>query len=136
MDPYVYENKTEYDYQSEMYILASLLFRLLIGRFPYEGSLMDGITKETYFEFQQWVQKYTSRPIFIFDRNDTRNALGVFSNEQIFIQRWNRLSDKLKDMFCDFFEESNIMRRDGVLTTYLPEDWEKALSQFYAEGME
>lgn len=127
IDPYVYANKCKYDYQSEMYILAALIFRLLIGRFPFEGSLMDGIPKDTEFEFQQWVQKYTSQPIFMFDKNDTRNAIGTFSNEEIFIDRWNQLPEKLKDMFCSFFEEDNIMRKRNVLTTYLPKDWKEAL---------
>ena len=129
IDPYVYDNNCAYDYQSEMYILASLLFRLLIGRFPYEGSLMDGITKETEHEFQQWVQKYTSRPVFIFDRNNTRNAIGTFSNEKRFIDRWNMLTPKLQDMFCSFFEENNIMRKSDQLTAYLPQEWKEALLQ-------
>lgn len=129
IDPYVFKHKTSYDFHSEMYVLSSLLFRLLIGRFPFEGSLMDGITKDTDFEFQQWVQKYTSQPVFIFDKNDKRNALGTFSDEEIFINRWKMLTDEIRSMFMTFFEESNIMRKNDRIVSYLPNEWRVAINK-------
>ena len=129
IDPYAFRYKTAYDFHSEMYILASLIFRLLIGRFPYEGSLMDGITKDTDSEFQQWVQKYTSQPVFIFDKYDKRNALGTFSNEEIYINRWAMLTDEIRTMFLTFFEESNIMRKNDKIVTYLPNQWKRVIDK-------
>lgn len=129
IDPYVFKFEKAYDFYSEMYILSSLIFRLLIGRFPFEGSLMDGITKDTDFEFQQWVQKYTSQPIFIFDKNDKRNALGTFSNEEVFINRWQMLTEEIRSMFLSTFEESNLMRKNNKIVSYLPNEWKNAIDK-------
>lgn len=122
-DPYALTHERKYDYYSEMFALASLLFRLLIGRFPYEGCLMDGIPKETTSEYAYWLDEYFSHPIFIFDKSDIRNKIGEFGHEKIYLQRWLSLSDNLRNMFSGCLSEANTMRKNFDLITYTPQQW-------------
>lgn len=129
-DPYAYNNEYKYDLKSELYSLATMLFRLLIGKYPYEGSLMDGIPKTTTLEMLYWKKEYISHPIFIFDDNDTRNSIGDFEHERIYLQRWNSLSSELKNMFFNVFIESNILRKKETVVSYMSQDWEKELLKY------
>lgn len=129
-DPYAYDNKYKYDLKSELYGLAAMLFRLLIGKYPYEGSLMDGIPKATPSEMLYWKKEYISHPIFIFDENDRRNSIGDFEHERIYLRRWNSLSIELKNMFTDVFNESNILRKKDNVVSFMSQDWEKELLEF------
>lgn len=122
-DPYSYTNEDSYDCYSEMYALASIIFKLLIGRYPYEGSLMDGVPKESDNEYQFWLERYVSHPIFIFDKEDKRNSIGDFGHEIIFLKRWESLTDKMREMFCSIFSEKNIMRTNGSHISYTPDEW-------------
>ncbi len=134
-DPYAFAGKCSYDYYSEMYAIATILFKLLIGRYPYEGSLMDGIPKcsdngdmsswniSKDNDFKYWISQYTSHPIFIFDFNDNRNAIGRLAHEKICLQRWDSLTDELKNMFCTMFSESNVLRKNDSVTSFSPKEW-------------
>lgn len=130
-DPYAYANGSLYDEKSECFAVASILFFLLIGRYPYEGSLMDGVPKDSESEIEYWKKNYLSHPIFIFDTNDKRNAIGDFSDEKIFLNRWQSLSDELKEMFAAFFCESNIMRTTENSVSYSLFDWKKAIDNYF-----
>lgn len=126
-DPYGYNNGFKYDFFSEMYSLVAMLFRILIGRYPYEGSLMDGKQKESELEIFQWKKEYVSHPIFIFDAHDKRNSIGDFDHEKIFLNRWNCLSDELRRMFSEIFQEENVLRKNDSVIFYTPHDWGNAL---------
>ncbi|MCD8028132.1 MAG: hypothetical protein LUF02_05635 [Erysipelotrichaceae bacterium] len=117
VDPYAFAGECSYDYYSEMYAIATILFKLLIGRYPYEGSLMDGIPKCSDNgdisscdigkdnDFKYWIRQYISHPVFIFDFNDERNAIGRLAHEKICVRRWNSLTDKLKKCFTLCFRK-------------------------------
>ena len=124
-DPYIFSKDCSYDYNSEMYALAAIIFHLLIGRFPYEGGLLDSVPKDS----ENWMNSYIDTPVFIFDKHDNRNAIGDFSNEKIFLRRWNSLTDEMKNMFCNLFTESNIMRKREI-AVYSPIEWLDAVSKF------
>lgn len=141
LDPYAYLNRDcdendfnsgvyTVDFYSEMYAIASLLFKLLIGRYPFEGALMDGIFNSTDDEKKRWISEYLKHPIFIFDPNDETNKLGEFANEQIFIQRWESLTEKLREMFLNVFSKENINRLGAYPIYYTPQEWIDALDEF------
>lgn len=135
VDPYAFAGECSYDYYSEMYAIAAILFKLLIGRYPYEGSLMDGIPKcsdsgnisswkiDKDNDFKYWISQYVSHPVFIFDFNDDRNAIGRLAHEKICLRRWDSLTDKLKNMFCTMFSETNILRKNESVTSFSPSEW-------------
>nr|WP_296167842.1 hypothetical protein [uncultured Ruminococcus sp.] len=142
IDPYAFTGECLYDYYSEMYSIASILFKLLIGRYPYEGSLMDGIPKcsdsgcinswdiDKDNDFKYWVNQYVSHPIFIFDNCDDRNAIGRLAHEKICLQRWDSLTERVKNMFCSVFSEGNVLRTNNNLISYSPMEWFEEIQKF------
>lgn len=129
-DPYSIINDTDYDFYSEMYALSTVLFKLLIGRLPYEGAKMDGIPRDNDGELLHWLDVYIKTPIFIFDNDDSRNTIGDFEHEKIFMKRWNSLPKKVKEMFQNVFSESNVMRKNEQIFYYKPSEWIDALKSF------
>lgn len=128
-DPYGYNNEFKYDSISEMYSLAAMIFRILVGRYPYEGALMDGNMKSSELEIFQWKKEYISHPIFIFDDSDKRNSIGDFDHERIFLWRWDSLTNELRKMFSDIFQEKNVLRQNSSVVSYTPYDWNEALKK-------
>ncbi|MGN1139243.1 MAG: hypothetical protein ACI4RM_07325 [Ruminococcus sp.] len=129
-DPYIFANKGDYTVQSELYALAAMIFKLLIGKYPYEGGLMDGVSRSSQTEKKHWYNMYLSHPVFIFDSNDKRNAIGDFKHEQIYTDRWNSLTPELRSLFENVFNENNVMRRNDTVNAYSPRIWLNALNQF------
>ena len=128
-DPYAFSHDKVYDRRSEMFAMVSLMFRLLIGRCPYEGAEMDAFVKDTNYEV--WISEYLSRPYFMFDKNDTRNMIGhLGAMEKICIKRWNSLTPRLREMFRRTLSEENVMRLNIEPVIYSPVEWRSALEEF------
>lgn len=124
-----WNGKSSYHLRCDLYSLAVLMFRLLIGRFPFEGSLMDGIPRN----IDQWIIRYFQNALFIFDEKDASNSIGDFSHEKIIVTRWNSLTDELRRMFLTVFDQDYLYRRSKSIhdnVVYLPSEWKDALIKF------
>lgn len=102
------------DLQSQNYSLCALLFYLFLGRYPYDGRLLDGAADNDPHSHYAKFQKYHDLPIFIFDPDDTQNALGIFAHEQQLIQLWQDLPQVLKAPFISTLQKNSAMRVDNV----------------------
>lgn len=145
-DPYVNKTGQPSDYYSEMYAINCLIFKLLIGKYPYEGKLLDGIPKYSDNDlnvdktgcrvltedkdYAYWLNTYLKNTVFLFDENDTRNSIGGFSHEKIYLQRWESLTENMKKMLRNFFSFSNVQRDNGEVFVITPLMWKEALENF------
>lgn len=117
----------------EAYSLAALLFRLMIGRMPYQGSLFSNrsllmVENSDYEQYhREMMDEYLTPPnIFIFDQFDTSNEIGLTLKEKRIVERWDALSDELKGMFQHTF--SHGADHSGVSQElYSAEQWKAAI---------
>ncbi len=87
----------------DYFAVAVLLFYILIGKYPYDGRLMDGVGAATELEQAAWYEAYRKNCVFIFDRNDHRNSVGTFAHEAKFGQRWEALPADVRAVFTETF---------------------------------
>lgn len=127
---YTPESAQKMDLASDFYSVAVILFKLLIGRLPYQGAVMEHEPNHTPQEHLNWLKVYHKNPYFIFDENDDINHIGGetgFAKDEIFVDRWNNLPERLKQMFCDVFRTENVLRKSENLTFYSPKEFKAAL---------
>lgn len=137
IDPYYYANRRKnsqgkdvylYDATSENYAFVSILFRLLIGLYPYEGPMLDEYEYDlNSSENTDWIFKYVQNPVFIFDMNDKSNSIEMYNKNQIHVKRWNMLNEKLREMFTNTLTQHNVMRVSRVF--YSPTQWRIAIEE-------
>ena len=107
--PYIY-NPDVYNgmltRKSDYYQVSALLFRLMIGKLPYEGRDLAGYGVVFHPQFDTdemahnyYFKHYHQYPHFIFDENDDTNALSVTSDNDLPRERWNTLPESIKYMF-------------------------------------
>ena len=142
IDPYCYANRKitpgsndvySYDIDSERYAFISILFRLLIGLYPYEGPYMDEYEYNVESENNRdWIFHYLQNPVFIFDENDTSNSIANFNKNEEHLKRWGMLTERLRGMFANTFVSDNVMRR-GTVTQYAAAEWRAALEECFRE---
>lgn len=123
----------------EYYSVAALLFRLMIGRLPYQGefcnaecsTLMeyDADEKDNRAHHQYMMKIYLNNPVFIFSQNG-KNTIGRTAEEREMAERWDRLPLKIKNMFLTVFEQKE---KDLNKKLYTPEEWGKALSELFCK---
>lgn len=120
----------------EYYSIAALLFRLMIGRMPYQGRLMDGkgeimneLTDNDERTHVIMFEEYRKNPVFIFDPNDNRNEIGLYDIEQKFVERWNYLPISIRAMFIQVFSYDNMNKEANQRVSYSPERWLEVLTQ-------
>ena len=140
IDPYAYINRNinrgnadiyKYDVFSERYAFLSVLFKLLMGLYPYEGPFMDEYEYNLESnENQDWIFRYLQNPVFIFDMNDKSNSIESYNKNAIHRNRWNSLSEKLKTMFTDSLVQDNVLRKKTVVA-YSAEEWYSELESFF-----
>ncbi len=125
----------QWDNDSFLISIAAMLFYLLTGRMPYDGSLQDN----DRFDMEQnptrfWAHSYPYRPYFIADQADgIRNSVGEFPEELEQMARYQRLSPKLKEMFCTSLCNESVTRAKKV-RFYTPHEWRQALGEWYASA--
>lgn len=83
---------------NDVYSIATMLFEKLIGRHPLNGKLCDDQEDDN-----GRMEIFNRYPCFIFSKSDTRNRIGEFEEEKVFIQRWEELPLKLRDMFDELY---------------------------------
>lgn len=128
--PYIYEG-TEYCGNIDDYSIASMLFRLMIGRLPYEGKGLSGFgevfdpVRDVDVKAHEWYfEHYHQYPKFIFDSDDNSNSLGLMSENDFPRDRWEKLPDRIKEMFQESL--SHYVQGQGKL--YSPKEWLKELN--------
>ncbi|MCI1649193.1 MAG: hypothetical protein LKI26_00905 [Bifidobacterium tibiigranuli] len=108
MEPaYLQESGPSYgklDQSSDRYSIAALLFKLIVGRLPYEGPGQSWANNTSLTEHRAWLTKYFDKPVFIFDSDAASNALGTFTADQEDIARWEHLPSNVRDMFGTTFK--------------------------------
>jgi len=128
-DSYYYrvERSNYMDLASDYFSIASILFKLMIGRLPYQGSILDDVVNGNEKDHQNWIKTYHKNPIFIFDETDISNHIGDFSHEEIFYGKWMKLPNNIKKMFSEVFATKNVLRKTEKLIFYSPNEWKVAL---------
>lgn len=123
------DNKADMTLNDDYYSIAALLFRLFIGRMPYQGRLMvrnemaDIMNEDRdrdEKEHQRMFSFYHENPVFIFDPNDQNNRIGVFAHELLFVKRWEALPDSVRELFYNAFVPPANNRENWLTKHYEP----------------
>lgn len=135
LPPYVGKEKY-YMGNLDEYSICSILFRLMIGRMPYEGKglssfgdIFDPIRDVDSASHQYYFEHYHKYPIFIFDLEDDSNSLGPMSENDLPRERWNALPEKIKEMFRASLGNMQEERRNK-LVLYSPDTWLEELNRW------
>ncbi|GFH42504.1 hypothetical protein Hs30E_10550 [Lactococcus hodotermopsidis] len=131
-DSYYYMDgrKSLMDLASDYYSIAVILFKLLVGRLPYQGKVMEHEPNANELEHNSWVRVYHKNAYFIFDERDDTNHIGGetgFAKDELFVDRWNELPQHIRNMFHNVFQTANVMRSTDELIFYSPREWKEAL---------
>lgn len=113
--PYEDDQNINGDYFS----LFVLIFYVLIGRFPYDGKLMQEMNFESISEQDYWNEEYRKRAVFIFDQVHTENSIGTFAHEQKYLNAWNGLNKGLKDLFAAVFRKEESLDASHAFSALL-----------------
>lgn len=139
VDPYHYATRSKndqgkeicvYDSLSENYAFVSMIFRLLIGLYPYEGPMMDEYEYNLdSAENKDWIFKYIQTPVFIFDREDKSNSIEMYNKNRVHRERWSQLTERLREMFSNSLVQANVMRINKFI--YSPKEWRLAVEEAF-----
>lgn len=127
---YLENRKSLMDLASDYYSIAVILFKLLVGRLPYQGKVMEHEPNANELEHNNWMEVYHKNTYFIFDERDDTNHIGGdtgFAKDELFVERWNGLPDHVKNMFHNVFQTANVLRSADELIFYSPHEWRDAL---------
>lgn len=124
------------------YSLAALLFRLMIGRLPYQGSAqhgdVTGYLMKTVAEEQdhgarhvQTIMQYRNVPVFIFDPNDSSNDPGVRSVDRAVIEKWESLPLDIKGAFQKTFSKENLNCDYRGRKVVSLKEWDEMIRKLY-----
>lgn len=106
---------TLFNRYAQRFAFAAMLFRLLVGRLPYDGRSIepawaDNIDEEAH---ELWLRQYQAeRPVFIFDPNDLSNAVGGPDAPEIdrhFVANWQKLPEAVRREFEAVFDTANVL---------------------------
>ncbi len=118
--------------QGDYYSTAAILFRLMIGRLPYEGrglSSFGDVFEPTRdvdaLQHQNYFQHYHQYPVFIFDETDDSNRLGPMEENDLPRERWEKLPQRLKAMFRQSLCRESAERL-STKRLYSPSQWLEA----------
>lgn len=110
------------DLRMQNYGLAAMLFYLMIGRYPYDGPLMAGITDTNEVEHVHKFEVYHKNPVFIFDKQDPTNHLGEFAADGRVIELWDSLPASIQILFARALGKESALRMTPDQNAS-PEDW-------------
>lgn len=126
----------------DLYSIAAILFRLMIGRLPYQGWSLDAIAHvfdHNFYDldreasYQVFFREYRRIRCFIFDPDDLSNPLPPGSEADLPRERWNALPTKVRTMFIRSLSYVDPARQDRM-TLYTPSQWLHALESFQEKG--
>lgn len=131
-----YNEKGFFSLDDDYYSIAAMLFRLMIGRMPYQGRLMDGVgdIMDRQRDVDQGMhikmfEHYHNNPVFIFDEKDNSNNIGLYSHEEKIIKKWEELPSEIRVMFNTVFSKNNIGKAYGEKKLYTEREWIDALKK-------
>ncbi len=131
-----FEDRAHLSLVDDYYSISALIFRLLIGRMPYQGRIMDGqgdmmdlLRDVDPADHYRMFEHYHSNPIFVFDPNDKRNSIGLYTHEEKNVELWEDLPDEIKLMFIETFSNSNVAAPQSEKKLYKPSEWYDALKK-------
>ena len=127
---YVDERNSLMDLASDYYSIAVILFKLLIGRLPYQGKVMEHEPNSNEGEHKNWLKIYHRNTFFIFDEKDKTNHIGGetgFAKDDLYVDRWNELPAHVRHMFHNVFQTANVLRKTDEFIFYPPKQWYDAL---------
>lgn len=137
-DPFFYteDSKGRMDLLSMYHTVSVFLFRLLIGKLPFDGHIMAAIPDRGEYE---WINYYHKNSIyFIFgDEADDKcaNLLGEMADEEDYINRWQALSPEMRDYFSRVFQHKNVMRECTPFYV-TPQQWKQILTPWFEQYKE
>lgn len=137
IDPFSYNNSKimksgnkifTYDKASEYFAFVSVLFKIMIGLYPFEGPYVSEFAYSTNSEANiEWINRYLQNPVFVFDPVDTSNSVSIYNKNIIHCQRWNEISEDMREMFISTFKNENVLRSKLPLECYSANQWYTAL---------
>lgn len=114
----------------DYYSISAILFRLMVGRMPYQGENMVGYgdimdKNRDNDENEHWhmFEHYYEKPVFIFDPDDKSNSIRTMAFDELFIERWNALPEKVQSMFIRTFSQKNIKEDYANKVLFSPQEW-------------
>lgn len=119
----------------DLYAIAAILFRLMIGRLPYQGWQ---IVKNTYVfdhnfydldqedAYRSYFERYHSSNCFVFDPADASNRLAPGTEDDQPRERWERLPGRIRNMFLSALAYTDPAKQDKMVL-YTPKQWLTAL---------
>lgn len=116
-----------YAYYNDLYSAATILFQYLIGRHPLDGRLCDDQEND-----KGKMEIYNQDPCFIFDEVNGRNRIGEFQGEEVYIEKWNNLSESLRNLYKQLyaFPEMNkeeVIDKVGNMECFQIDKWLECL---------
>lgn len=126
--------------EADYYSIAAILFRLMIGRLPYEGrglsnygDVFDPVRDTDEHNHRNYFQHYHKYPHFIFDPTDESNRLAPMQENDLPRERWEKLPEEIKEMFraslCQAVAEGRTKK--GL---YTPAQWLNACNRYCWKG--
>ena len=117
--------------ETDYFSAAAILFRLMIGRLPYEGKGLsnygtvfdpikdrenDALMHANYFE------QYHNYPSFIFDPDDDSNHLAPMEENNRPRERWDALPYDIQQMYFNSLGSADENKRSRI-SLYTPKQW-------------
>jgi len=129
MAPEVILGKTHPNSQSDRFSLASYLFHLLVGHYPFEGKLRDDyVEKVGPLDEKAFQTIYGKNPVFCFHPTDKSNNLNSVDYTKI-VERWeNTIPLELKQKFIKTFVKGLPFNMRTERTTN--SEWVKLFTNF------
>lgn len=121
----------------DLYAVAAILFRLMIGRLPYQGWQIENNTHvfdHNYYDldreeaYRTYFERYHASSCFVFDPDDDTNRLSPGSEDDQPRERWEKLPGRIRDMFLSALAYTAPARRDKMVL-YTPRQWLTALER-------
>ena len=136
MAPEVVLNLNDPDNHTDRFQLATYLFRLFVGAYPYEGSRAVRYMIDNELGLEEAAPEvFGKNAVFIFDPRNTSNTIRVTSFGQMSSQeqsmvrswqaqaiQWDRLPDIMKEKFITTFTKTKVEERQQRVT---PLQWQK-----------
>lgn len=119
----------------DLYAVAAILFRLMIGRLPYQGWQIEQNTHvfdSNYYNldredaYRSYFERYHSSGCFIFDPTDDSNCLSSGIEEDPPRERWKELPERIRTMFINALSYMDPHKQDRMVL-YTPQQWLAAL---------
>lgn len=126
------------DFQSQNFSICSLLFYLFFDQYPYDGRLLTGYVDDSIQHHYIKFRDYHKMPVFIFDPDDSQNALGAFDEEQQVIDLWEECPLEIREFFIATLKRENAERIKST-DNPTPSMWIKCLTTvgwIKGDGME